>query len=190
MNLSVIRHGQTFDNLDGTIQGQQPGQLTELGVCQARDVAQLVSKEVHDALYSSDLARCVDTARHILDLTPLPFTTDKALREKAFGIYEGKPSSSVKWDRFQSGNNYKQRIPGGESFYDLFDRVSTYINGLLVRHHNDNLIVVTHGGPMRIIKSACDDIPLSELTHQSIPNCAVWRFVINSTLEMNPDLWT
>lgn len=32
MLICYVRHGQTFDNIDGMIAGQKPGKLTKIGI--------------------------------------------------------------------------------------------------------------------------------------------------------------
>ena len=40
MKLTLIRHGETEENVQGIIQGQMPGHLTEKGKRQAQEVAE------------------------------------------------------------------------------------------------------------------------------------------------------
>lgn len=190
MELTVIRHGETVDNRLQIIQGQRQGKLTELGVRQAKQVANSLSANKFDRIYSSDLRRCVDTAKYIMNVLPdQELYLTSALREKAFGIYEGKQSSIVPWTNYQGPEKYARKIPGGESFHDVAVRVGELINKAYENDPESSLLLVTHGGPMRIIKSMCDKVPLGQLTSEKIPNCAVWGFAVSSLVDMDESLW-
>ena len=71
------------------MQGHTDRPLNETGVAQARALADELSGERLDAVYASDLARALDTARTVaeprgLSVIPLP-----DLRERNFGTWEG-----------------------------------------------------------------------------------------------------
>lgn len=88
--MTFTRHGQTHDNISGTLAGQAPGKLTELGIKQARLTGQRLKHEKFDHVYVSDLARTKDTYKAIAGETDFirhmnpVYSAD--LREKHAGV--------------------------------------------------------------------------------------------------------
>ena len=62
MYLILLRHAETEENRNGIVQGQHPGRVSELGKSQIETVVNKLKNETIDAIYSSDLKRCTDTA--------------------------------------------------------------------------------------------------------------------------------
>ena len=85
----AIRHGETDWNLASRIQGQLDIGLNEAGHRQARRLAAALAGETLDAVYTSDLARARDTAQALVGRTGLALRSDRGLRERRFGIFEG-----------------------------------------------------------------------------------------------------
>ena len=144
--LIAIRHGETAWNVDTRIQGQLDIGLNEHGHWQARQAARALADESIAAIYSSDLSRAFDTARAIgtvAGLDPVPHT---GLRERAFGIFEGRtwPEDTRRW---------REREPGwapaqGETLEQVRDRVAAAANALAARHPGEQIVLVAHGGVM------------------------------------------
>ena len=88
----AVRHGETAWNVDARIQGQLDIQLNDTGRWQARRVGWALATEAIAAVYSSDLGRAHDTARAIADTTGLSVVPHPGLRERRFGMFEGKRS--------------------------------------------------------------------------------------------------
>ena len=61
----AVRHGETAWNVDTRIQGQLDVPLNARGRWQAQRAAQALAQEEFAAIYSSDLARALETAQHI-----------------------------------------------------------------------------------------------------------------------------
>lgn len=58
MNLILIRHGETQENVDGIVQGWLESYLNDIGMQQAQTVADNFHESIN-AIYSSDLQRCL-----------------------------------------------------------------------------------------------------------------------------------
>ncbi len=74
--LTVIRHGETVWNSQGIPQGHLDSDLTELCLAQARSVADALSAQRFDALYSSDLGRAMRTAGVIAEQLGMEIIVD------------------------------------------------------------------------------------------------------------------
>jgi broad specificity phosphatase PhoE len=95
LELHFTRHGQTHDNITGTLAGQQPGKLTDMGIKQARQTGKYLKNAKFDYVYVSDLARTKDTFKTIADETEFIKNTNPIytpeLREKDCGVLAGQP---------------------------------------------------------------------------------------------------
>jgi broad specificity phosphatase PhoE len=91
MKLILTRHGETVENTKKIGQGHMPGRLTVNGKRQARKVALRLKKEKIDCIYSSDLARTLDTAKIIAKYHgKTPLIPDQELRECDLKGWTGK----------------------------------------------------------------------------------------------------
>ena len=155
MLLLIIRHGETTWNREGRIQGHRDSPLTERGVAQARAAAARIARERPEALYSSDLGRARQTAEEVALATALPIRTDEGLRERAFGIFEGKT-----WDEIAAEHPVDPRhltehpaqpVPGGESFLQFRARVLGALGRIAREAGAGTIAVVTHGGVLGVL---------------------------------------
>lgn len=85
----VIRHGETDSNKMDIIQGQLDIPLNEEGIEQAKFVAEALTHEHIDVIYSSDLNRAVVTASHTAHAKGKRINTTPLLRERNFGTLHG-----------------------------------------------------------------------------------------------------
>ena len=88
--LYLVRHGETFDNVNRIMQGQTQGELNENGVCQAEELAERLKDELIDAFLSSDLQRSIQTCERIARPHGLAVTTTPLLRERDWGSFTGQ----------------------------------------------------------------------------------------------------
>jgi broad specificity phosphatase PhoE len=150
MKLIIVRHGETHENVAKIIQGQTDGKLTELGIEQARTVGVRLKDEKIDIAYVSDLERTCATAAEILHYHPnVPVVYTKELRERAWGVWEGKKSEERKeffTNEGHSIDNYKPK--GGESFDEMQERMLHFIQKILGKHRKDTVLIVSHGGTL------------------------------------------
>lgn len=176
MKLTVVRHGETIENRRRIIQGHNDGQLTQEGIQQAKALSKKLGNRVFDTILTSDLGRCLDTAQILGEQHPkVSILSTPALREISFGEYQGKPSASLDWQALE-GTPLTKKAPGGESWTDLSTRVIEYLNKAYDKYPDKNILMVTHGGPMRVIYAALANTALEGLIADKIPNCADWEF--------------
>ena len=146
MRLIIVRHGETEENLRDVIQGHLPGVLSKNGIEQARKVALRLKKERIDFIYSSDLARAVDTAKEIVRHHPearLTFTPE--LRERHMGEFEGKTHREIGWDVIEMSGTYPDP-KSGESKKQMLERVGHFLSEIAGKHPQGNILLVGHGG--------------------------------------------
>ncbi|MGZ5847387.1 MAG: histidine phosphatase family protein, partial [Ramlibacter sp.] len=121
----AVRHGETSWNADARIQGQRDIGLNDTGRWQARRVGQALADEPITAVYSSDLERAQATAQSISDVKGVPVIPHEGLRERSFGMFEGKTFDEIHQAWPEHAHNWRKRIPewqppeGGESLIQL-----------------------------------------------------------------------
>src|SRR5688500_8484886 len=111
----LIRHGQSQGNAERRFGGHTATPLSPRGRKQAVATAEALKNDSITAIYSSDLARAVETARPLATLTHLPINTSDAFRERSVGVMEGLTFEDA-----------AQTHP--EEYAALLDRKSTRLN--------------------------------------------------------------
>ena len=175
----AVRHGETAWNVDARIQGQLDIQLNDTGRWQARRVGEALSGEELAAIYSSDLGRAHETARAISDVAGIPVVAHSGLRERRFGLFEGKTFHEIHETWPEDALNWKKRIPewappeGGESLLQLRERVTRTVSDLASRHTGQLIAVVAHGGVLDALYRFVTGMPLERLRDFPIYNASL-----------------
>lgn len=184
----AIRHGETAWNVDTRIQGKLNIGLNETGRSQAaRLAAALAKNQAHEpiaAIYSSDLLRAYDTALSVSKTTGVQVNTHEGLRERGFGVFEGKTFTEVEAHWPDQAQRWRQRDPdfcpeGGESLAQFRERILSATQALTARHPGEQIAIVAHGGVMDVLYRAA--------TGQSIQAARTWAL---GNAVINRLLWT
>jgi len=165
MKLFLVRHGQTFSNRDGILQGQLDTELSELGIKQAEKVAKRLKDYTFDKVFSSDLQRASNTAKAITKFHNIEIVYDKRLRERHFGDFGGKKRSNLDWDSLD-GERWEKCPPNGESINDQIKRVKDFVDTL---HSEGNVLIVSHGGTIKALVHILLGKDLEEITLNESP---------------------
>ena len=147
----AIRHGETAWNVGGRVQGHLDIGLNDKGRWQAQQAAQALAGEPIQALYASDLWRTYDTALSIASTTGLTIQTDEGLRERCFGVFEGKTFAEVEALWPDQAFSWRKRVPdfapeGGESLLTFRERVLHTVSTLAAQNTGNQIAIVSHGG--------------------------------------------
>lgn len=154
--LYIVRHGETEWNKALRYQGHRDIPLSEEGRVQAAQIAKRLSGEKLHAAYASDLSRAFETAETISEYHGLEVARFPELKETNFGLWEGLTYGEID-KQFHTVMNewYKNprdtQIPGGESLGEVADRCQAGVNRILCANPGRNVLVVAHGGIIRII---------------------------------------
>lgn len=129
------------------------GDLNDTGKWQARQLALRLQDEFIDYVYCSDLKRAVDTAAEVIKFNPdVSVQYTSILRERSLGIYEGKPKGEWREAiRAITAPFHLFRPMGGESYEEVRHRIYEFYQMLLVRHPDDTVLLVTHGGILTML---------------------------------------
>ena len=95
LRLILSRHGQTDWNAQHRYQGETDVPLNETGRQQAEALARCLADAGIEAIYSSDLLRAWETARAVSESTGAPLVSDVGLRERGFGVFQGKTFAEI-----------------------------------------------------------------------------------------------
>jgi len=177
--LWFVRHGESTWNASGFVQGQASGPvLTRKGRNEAANIAGSLAGARISAIYTSDLQRARETAEIVGRAVRIAPQSDPALRERNFGQAQGRPhselpsaASGIEIDRVVDAD---ARPAEGESLTELYERVATFIDELEMRAPEDDVLVVTHGGVIRVAQAYCNGIPAAAMAWGSVPNASVW----------------
>jgi broad specificity phosphatase PhoE len=159
--------------------GQSNAQLTKEGIQQAKEVGRTYRSYSWDAVFTSDLDRCMDTARYVVGSKHPENTWIKAeeLRERYSGQYEGQPYAELRkilpprkyklWQR-----DFYAAPPGGESFNDVQKRVVEYAKQFIFPTVNDGkrVIVVTHCIPVMVLIGYIKNLSEEQILQLKVEN--------------------
>jgi broad specificity phosphatase PhoE len=130
--------------------GQLDVPLDERGLAQAGAAAALLTGRGIAGLYSSDLRRAWQTALVVSRALDLVAQAHAGLREQAMGRWEGLTRAEI--DREVGAMRAEPHVPpGGEAFGEMSCRVWAALEEISLRHPGQEVLTVTHGGPLRAI---------------------------------------
>ena len=154
--LLLIRHGETAWNAEHRIQGRLDVPLSTTGMWQTGRLAQRLAGEAIDAVVASDLARAWMTGQPLADARGLAMIAEPRLRERAFGLFEGKTIEEIAAAHPEELSAWRARdvhwrIPGGESGAEFIARVLEALHEVAAAHAGRTVAVVTHGGVLDVV---------------------------------------
>jgi broad specificity phosphatase PhoE len=167
MKIFLIRHGETGWKKIGFLSYTDIG-LSEKGLCQTKKIAQKLENENIDAIYSSPLKRCRQTAKEIAKKLGLKILIAPELREVNFGIFEGLSLEEAErkypdlfLKRLKDKWNFK--IPKGESYKEAAARVLKFLKKISKSKKNKNIVLVTHVTIIKILLKLFSNLSMEEI---------------------------
>ncbi|MFD9337557.1 bifunctional RNase H/acid phosphatase [Streptomyces sp. NPDC060028] len=155
----LLRHGETaltpqkrFSGSGGT-----DPELSPAGRRQAAAVAEaLAARGTVQAVVSSPLRRCRETAQAVADRLGLQVVVEEGLREVDFGAWEGLTFAEARErfpDDLQAWLDSPKAAPtgGGESFTAATRRISATRDRLLGEYAGRTVLLVTHVTPVKVL---------------------------------------
>lgn len=164
----LLRHGHIQGlGKEQRYLGQRDWPLSEEGRRQAQALTEEFRRHRIEAIYSSDLLRCTDTAKAIAGPQGLTPQKRKELREVHMGEWEGCTFADIARQYpeayRQRGENLAQfRPPGGERFADCRDRVLPIFQEIL-ETPMERIVIVAHAGVNRLILASILGMPMDKL---------------------------
>jgi broad specificity phosphatase PhoE len=133
-------HATSTDNESGIATGWLPGDLSDTGRRQAKELGRRRREDVA-AVFTSDLRRAVETAEIAFAGSGTPVFRDKRLRECDYGELNGMPSEVLAAER---SRRIEEPYPGGESYRDVVHRVQAFLDDLPAEHDGARILLIGH----------------------------------------------
>jgi probable phosphoglycerate mutase len=157
--LLLVRHGATPLTAEDRFSGSVGVDLSEEGRAQVARLAERLAGEPIDAVYTSPLARTVETARLLAAPHGLPLVLRDGLREISHGRWEGLTRAEVEalfpgeyaaWE----SDPFTFAPEGGESGLAVLARALPVVRELVVAHEGQRVLVVSHKATLRLVLSS------------------------------------
>ena len=178
----LIRHGETEWNSQQRMQGHSNSDLSSIGQAQIQALGQWMKNAPFDHIYSSDSLRAKQTAEAITQFSGHELKIDLRLREKNLGVFEGLTSEEARerhpevFRLFKTAGS-KYVIDEGESTQQLQDRALEIVEEIRIKHPEERVLLVTHGGFIRVVMKHSLGLSLETPTRFLIRNTGVFRLV-------------
>lgn len=143
-----------------------------------RDVA-----EPWDQIVSSPLLRCRRFAEELAQQTKRPLNIDPRLAEISFGDWEGQLRNDI-WQNQTAHiqawmeNPADNTPPGGEPLMQVAERGLAFFHETSEQHRSRRVLVVTHGGMIRVLLASLLNMPLRCASQFDVPFACVSRINI------------
>ncbi|MVO98076.1 histidine phosphatase family protein [Paenibacillus lutrae] len=147
ITIGFVRHGSTKWNKEGRIQGSSDIALDTDGLKEASRLAERISHEQWDRVFSSSLLRALQTANQLAPLTrDTKVHLDSRLREAGGGLIEGTTEAErvAKW-----GVNWREQNLGVESAESMIARGTSFLMEMSAKYPGENILIVSHGSFIR-----------------------------------------
>jgi broad specificity phosphatase PhoE len=184
----IVRHAESEANIAELFAGDFDSKLSPKGVRQAQKRAKDLRTIHFDASFSSDLIRAHHTAKIIAKEHEMAVTALKILREKAFGVLEGRRYKDLEEDLRKKLDVYytldtKERwthrpVEGMETLEELTARIVTFLRETALAYPNKTVLVVSHGSVIRTLLVHLGFASVKELPTSSAANTCY--FVLKS----------
>ncbi|NMH86645.1 alpha-ribazole phosphatase [Flavivirga algicola] len=172
MEIYIIRH--TTPNIEkGICYGQTDLDLADTYSKEFKTITQQIPNSKSYLVKSSPLKRCALLANHLNSQVLF----DDRLKEFDFGDWEMKRWNDISEETLNPWMEdfVNTRVPNGESYIDLASRVHSFFEDIIYSKDKQNLIIVTHAGPIRAFLASVLNIPLEKSFHIKIKYGAIFH---------------
>jgi len=178
--IDLLRHGEPEGG--SKFRGSLDDPLSELGWEQMRNC--LGAKYPWQSIVSSPLRRCHDFARELAQKSNIELDVINDLREISFGSWEGMTSQQVMDEdsdllRAFWQDPMKNTPPQGEALTQFASRVENAWQLLLSSYCGEHLMLVCHGGTIRVILTYILNMPLDALWKIEVPFANISRIRVS-----------
>jgi probable phosphoglycerate mutase len=154
----LIRHAHAEGNLYRRVHGHYNSLLTEQGRRQVSALTQRFQGEGVDAVYSSPLTRCLDTAQAVAGPKGLPILPEPGLMELGVGRWEDVSFGQIQTHEPElcalfAGASPMFQIEGGETFGGVAERMESAVRRIAAAHPGQRVACVSHAMAIRALLS-------------------------------------
>jgi len=177
--IDLLRHGET--RAGSVYLGRTDAPLSEHGFRQMAEA--LLNAPRYHAVLSSPLARCAVFAQDYAQRHGLPLHFDARFQEMDFGAWDGCSAAEIAAaDAGALENFWRDPVaftpPQAEPLLSFQARVLAAWQELPARYPGQHVLLVTHGGVMRIILCHLQQRPLAELLNLTVPHAALHQAIV------------
>ncbi|CAM3597164.1 histidine phosphatase family protein [Erysipelothrix urinaevulpis] len=171
----LVRHGKTFFNTTGQVQGFADSPLTEAGIEGAKKAGVALKDIEFESVYTGDLGRQRNTARIIIEENnkkEVPFNEHIGFQEWNYGGFEGKTNAEM-WTPIMEKHGFTfdedwtdyealmakigdrgaadeiaalDPLKAAESYDEIVERGTDALDTLVKESKGGNILVVSSGG--------------------------------------------
>ncbi|WP_371355527.1 alpha-ribazole phosphatase family protein [Pseudomonas chlororaphis] len=186
LRLDLLRHGET--ELGGGLRGSLDDALTDAGWQQMR--AAVAGQGPWDRLVSSPLQRCARFAEELGARLALPVSLDPDLQELHFGAWEGQSAAALMATDAEAlgrfwADPYAFTPPQGEPVLAFSARVLGAVERLQQRHAGERVLLVSHGGVMRLLLARARGLPREQLLNVEVAHGALFALTVEAGLVLS-----
>jgi probable phosphoglycerate mutase len=170
----LVRHGHVEGIDPERFRGRQNLALTAEGIQQAERLGhRIASRWSPSAVYTSPLDRCVATGAAIARASNVLANSFAEFNDLDYGSWQNLTYAEAQGREPELFTNWFEApasvcFPNGESLYDVAARTTRALRNLLIRHDDDETIVIVgHDSVNRVILTQLLEMPLS----------AYWRLI-------------
>lgn len=181
LRLDLLRHGET--ELGGGLRGSLDDALTANGWTQMRTA--VVDGGPWDRIVSSPLQRCARFAAELGEQLNLSVHLDKDLQELHFGAWEGQSAAALMETDAEAlglfwADPYGFTPPQGEPVSDFSARVLAAIARLQAAYAGERILLVSHGGVMRLLLAQARGLPREQLLNVEVGHGALFALTVEA----------
>lgn len=189
LRLDLLRHGET--ELGGGLRGSLNDALTDKGWAQMR--AAVIEQGPWDRLVSSPLQRCARFAEELGAQLGLSVQLEKDLQELHFGAWEGQSAAALMETDAEAlglfwADPYSFTPPQGEPVADFSTRVSAAIDRLHTTCAGERVLLISHGGVMRLLLARARGLPREQLLNVEVGHGALFSLFVESAGQLKEAL--
>lgn len=178
--VDLLRHGECEGG--AIFRGSTDVALSTLGIKQMLKKCDEQNAD-WDVVLTSPLKRCRDFTMQLNSALGFVLEEDVRLREMHFGRWEGQEIEAV-WAQEPAllnawrDNPAKETPPDGEPLTDVYARVESFYQDMLARFAGKKILVVTHGGVIRVMLSLVLELSMDKVNRIDVPYASLSRFSV------------
>ena len=178
-SIDLLRHGETQGG-PGFF-GSTNTPLTEQGWVQMWSAVDNAPR--WNRIVASPLARCAAFAQALAEKHAIRLTLEERIQEMHFGAWEGQSASELMATDADALARFwrdpsQHTPPDAEPLASFVNRVLTAWNDIALRHRDENVLLVTHGGVIRVILCQILQHPVERLLELEVKHAALRRIQI------------
>jgi alpha-ribazole phosphatase/probable phosphoglycerate mutase len=173
-------HALSTDNERGVATGWLGGALSERGRELARQLGERRRDDGIQAVFTSDLARAVETAEIAFADSGIPIYRDARLRECNYGALNGLPADLVTVERRQ---HVHVPFEGGESYADAVERMRSFLYDLGHAWDGARVLVIGHSATRWALDHLLLGVPLEELVDAPFEWQEGWEYAVGPSAD-------